>query len=103
MVLEVAALVVLVALLVLGGLMLFRRRPKVQRPGAGGAHWRAMHYDAKGVTRVVVRKTSATGVNLLNEHVVAELERNDPDYDTKFLEAMNAARQRQSAFEAEQH
>ena len=42
------------------------------------------------------------GVNLLDEHVVAELHRDDPDFDGRFLEAMSTARQRQSVFEAEE-
>ena len=99
--LEAAVLVGLVAVIVFGVVMLIGRS-KEERAPVGRGQWRATHYDAKGVTRVVVQKVSATGVNLLDEHVVAELSRDEPDYDARFLEAMNAARQRQSVFEAEE-
>lgn len=99
--LDAVVVIVLVALLVFGA-MSFMGRSKQQSAPVGSGQWRATHYDAKGVTRVVVQKVSATGVNLLDEHVVAELHRDDPDYDTKFMEAMNAARQRQSVFQAEE-
>jgi hypothetical protein len=100
-ILEAVAVIGLVAVMVFVVAMLIGRSKSQPAPVARG-QWRATHYDAKGVTRVVVQKVSATGVNLLDEHVVAELHRDEPDYDTRFLEAMNAARQRQSVFEAEE-
>lgn len=100
--LEAVAVVGLVALVVFVGILVMLNRGREQRPPVAAGRWRATHYDAKGVTRVVVQKVSTTGVNLLDEHVVAELERDDPDYDTRFLEAMHTARQRQSVFEAEE-
>jgi hypothetical protein len=100
--LEAAAVIGLVALLVFAGVLLLIGRTKEHGAAVGPGSWRAAHYDAKGVTRVVVQKISATGVNKLDEHVVAELRRDDPDYDERFLEAMNTARQRQSLFEAEE-
>jgi hypothetical protein len=102
MMLEAAALTGLLALIVFAGMMFLMGRGKPQDGAIGPGTWRAAHYDAKGVTRVVVQKISATGVNKLDEHVVAELRRDDPDYDERFLEAMNTARQRQSLFEAEE-
>ncbi len=100
MLLEAAVVIALVALVAFAATsMIGRSKPPAP---VGRGQWRATHYDAKGVTRIVVQKVSATGVNLLDEHVVAELSRDEPDYDTKFLEAMNAARQRQSVFEAEE-
>ena len=92
------------ALIVFGALTLLmsRSRGREQPAPVGAGQWRATHYDAKGLTRVVVQKVSATGVNLLDEHVVAELHRDDPDFDAKFMEAMNAARQRQAVFESEE-
>jgi hypothetical protein len=69
---------------------------------AGPGHWRTTHYDVKGVTRVVVQKLSAGGTNLLNEHVVATISTDDPDYDAKFLAATATARERRAMFEAEE-
>lgn len=100
--LEAAAVIGLLALVVFLGATYFFGRAKPSEAAVGKGHWKAAHYDAKGVTRVVVQKVSATGVNKLDEHVVAELRRDDPEYDEKFLEAMNTARQRQSLFEAEE-
>jgi hypothetical protein len=100
--LEAAAVVGLLAVVVLVAATYLMSRSQSQREPVGAGHWRATHYDAGGVTRVVVQKVSATGVNLLDEHVVAELHRDDPDFDGRFLEAMSTARQRQSVFEAEE-
>ena len=101
--LEAAAVVGLVALVVfaLAMLLMSRSGSESQREPVGSGHWRATHYDADGVTRVVVQKVSASGVNLLDEHLVAELHRDDADFDARFLEAMSTARQRQSLFESE--
>src|SRR5689334_13927021 len=68
---------------------------------AGPGLWRTTHYDVKGVTRVVVQKVSPGGTNLLNEHVVATISADDPDYDAKFLAATATARERRAMFEAE--
>ena len=101
--LEAAAVVVLLGLVVFGAAMMWmsRREGSEREPVASG-RWRAAHYDVGASTRVVVQKLSATGVNLLDEHVVAELPRDAPDFDERFLEAMATARQRQSLFEAEE-
>ncbi len=72
--------------------------PAASSPG----QWRATHYDAKGATKVVLQKMSPTGANLLNEHVVATIPLDDPDYDTKFMTAMAAARERRAMFESEE-
>jgi hypothetical protein len=100
--LEAAAVVVLLAVVVLVAATYLMSRSQSRREPVGTGHWRATHYESGGVTRVVVQKVSATGVNLLDEHVVAELPRDDPDFDGRFLEAMSTARQRQSVFEAEE-
>lgn len=100
--LELVAVIALLSLVVFGGAMWLFSRSKPQAQPVATGRWRATHYDAKGLTRIVVQKVSATGVNLLDEHVVAELHRDEPDYDARFLEAMNTARQRQSVFEAEE-
>jgi hypothetical protein len=100
--LEAAALFILLGVLVFGVVTVLTARPKQQnQPGAAG-RWRAAHYDAGDVTRVVVQKSSPNGGHLLDEHVVAELRRDDPDYEARFLEAMGTARERQSLFEAEE-
>ena len=50
---------------------------------------------------MVLQKISSSGV-VLDEHVVATVPVDDPDYDAKFLTAMNTARERRALFEAEQ-
>ncbi len=100
--LEAAAVVGLVAVIVLLATTYIMGRSKPSKEPVGSGQWRATHYEAKGVTRVVVQKVSATGVNLLDEHVVAELHRDEADFDARFLEAMSTARQRQSLFQAEE-
>jgi hypothetical protein len=78
-------------------------RARYQLPAASSpGQWRATHYDAKGVTKVVLQKMSPTGANLLNEHVVATIPLDDPDYDTLFMTAMAAARERRAMFESEE-
>jgi hypothetical protein len=78
-------------------------RARYQLPTASSpGQWRATHYDVKGVTKVVLQKMSPTGANLLNEHVVATIALDDPDYDTKFMTAMAAARERRAMFESEE-
>lgn len=100
--LEAAAVVVLLAVLVFAAATFLMSRSGKQREPMGPGRWRATHYDADGVTKVVVQKVSATGVDLLDEHVVAELHRDDADFDARFLEAMSTARQRRAVFEAEE-
>ena len=100
--LEAAVVIGLVALVVFVLAMFLMSRSGSQRDPVGSGRWRATHYEADGVTKVVVQKVSATGVNLLDEHVVAELHRDAADFDSRFLEAMSTARQRQSLFEAEE-
>jgi len=100
--LEAAAVFGLLAVLVFVATTFLMSRSRPERGPVASGHWRATHYEANGVTRVVVQKVSATGVNLLDEHVVAELHRDDADFDSRFLEAMSTARQRQSVFEAEE-
>jgi hypothetical protein len=72
-------------------------RQSVASPGV----WRTNHYDAKGVTRVVVQKISPGGTNILNEHVVSTIRLDDPEYDATFMAAMATARERRAVFESE--
>jgi hypothetical protein len=68
---------------------------------AVGARWEAAHFAADHTTRVVVRKVvPVTGV-VLDEHLVAVVPDDDPNYDAKFLAAMAEARQRVALFETE--
>jgi hypothetical protein len=98
------------AVLVLGliGLVVYAAaramsRARYQQPTpASPGQWRATHYDVKGVTKVVLQKLSPTGANLLNEHVVATIPLDDPDYDTAFMTAMATARERRALFESEE-
>lgn len=73
------------------------------RPRALGAHgrWRTAHYEVDGATRIVVQKVQADDASVIDEHLVATLAVDDPEYDAKFLDAMARARQRLALFEAE--
>jgi hypothetical protein len=95
LVLGVLAVVVYGAAQVLG-------RSRRELPPSSPGQWRATHYDVKGSTRVVLQKLSSGGANLLNEHVVATIALDDPDYDSKFMTAMATARERRSMFESEE-
>lgn len=74
------------------------QRPPASLPGT----WRVAHYDADGKTYVVLQKTPASRNAVLDEHVIATVASDDPEYDDTFLAAMSAARQRQALFEAEE-
>jgi hypothetical protein len=63
--------------------------------------WRVAHYDAKGETRVVLQRVPEGGARVLDEHVITSIRADDPEYDDKFLAAMNAARLRRALFESE--
>jgi hypothetical protein len=100
----VDAVVVLgvIGLVVYAGVRLLSRARYTLPAASSPGQWRATHYDVKGVTKVVLQKMSPTGANLLNEHVVATIPLDDPDYDTKFMTAMAAARERRAMFESEE-
>ena len=55
-----------------------------------------------GHRQVTVEKVGLSGGRILDEHLIATIQVDDPDYETKFLEAMAAARARQALFEAEE-
>jgi hypothetical protein len=71
-------------------------------PTTRTGHWRTAHHDAEGVTRVVLERVGPRAASVLDEHLIATIPIDDPDYDTKFLSAMAAARERQALFEAEE-
>ena len=71
-------------------------------PAVAAGQWRTAHYDVNGRTRVVVHKVSPDGADVLDEHVIAEIPVNDPEYDVLFMTAMATARQRKAIFESEE-
>lgn len=98
---EAALLVGLLGLLILGITSLLLRSPDHRRAFSVSGRWRVTHYDARQETHVVVQKVSEDG-RLLDEHLVAAVRTQDPEYDAKFLAAMSAARERQALFESEE-
>jgi hypothetical protein len=65
-------------------------------------HWRVVHRDSDGVTRVVLEKVGSGAASVLDVHLISTISVDDPDYDTKFLTAMAAARERQALFESQE-
>jgi hypothetical protein len=63
--------------------------------------WEATHYAVKDATRVVVRKIGQDTGDILDEHVLAQIANADPDFDARFLHAMEQARYRAALFESE--
>ena len=101
LVLVLVVLLVLIGGGALAGARAIARTPRARVAAAAPGVWRTNHYDAKGVTRVVVQKVSPGGTNLLNEHVVSTIRLDDPEYDATFMAAMATARERRAVFEAE--
>ncbi len=98
-----AVLVLAVLGLVVYGATRLLNRARYQLPAASNpGQWRTAHYDSKGVTKVVLQKMSPQGAHLINEHVVATIRLDDPDYDTLFMTAMSTARERRALFESEE-
>lgn len=98
---EAAVVVGLVGLLIFW-LASFLLRPASQGPQASApGTWRVAHYDVKGETRVVLQKVREGDTRVLDEHVIASVRSDDPEYDERFLAAMDVARQRQALFESE--
>jgi hypothetical protein len=101
---EVLLVVVVFALAVYGLIsrVIKAAGSSVPRDTASSAgRWRSAHYEKHGQTRVVLQKISADGKRVLDEHTVATIPAEDPDYEDKFLAAMLTARQRQALFESE--
>jgi hypothetical protein len=97
-----AALVLGMVGLICYALVRLVMRSQDRRPVASAGRWEVLHYDVKGATRVVLQKVSPTGASVLDEHVVATIPIEDPEYDAKFLTATATARERRALFEAEQ-
>lgn len=92
----------IVALVVYGTIVAVTSSEKRGAQSAiAGARWEAAHVAADHTTRVVVRKVVPTTGAVLDEHLVAVVADDDPNYDAKFLEAMAEARQRVALFESE--
>jgi hypothetical protein len=99
-IIEAAVVLGLVGLGLYWTFRLLMRSPDQRRLAARSGRWQINHYDVKGATRVVVQKVSDASV--LDEHVVATIPIDDPEYDAKFLAATSAARERRALFETEQ-
>lgn len=99
-ILEAAAVLGLLGVLVYGTIVLLTRAK--QEPHHTHRQWRVTHYEASGTTRVVVQLVSPTAAHVLDEHLVATVPVDDPDYDHKFLAAMSTARERRALFETEE-
>jgi hypothetical protein len=100
--LEAAFVVGIVGVVIYTTIWLLMRSRDQRHPVTTAGQWRTAHYDIKGQTRVVLRKISLGGGSVLDEHVIATIRVDDPDYDSKFLTAMSTARERRALFEAEQ-
>jgi hypothetical protein len=102
-ILEAALVIGMVWLVVYGTIRLLTRPQGGGRPSpvSPAGEWRAAHYDVKGTTHVVLQRISPGGDHVLDEHVIAMIPVDDPEYDTTFLTAMSTARERRAMFEAE--
>jgi hypothetical protein len=67
-----------------------------------GGEWRIDHVDVHGRTRVLLQKVLPGSGQVVDEHVVATIPVDDPDYEATFLQAMATARERRALFESEQ-
>ena len=103
-ILEAALVIGMVWVLVYGTIRLLTG-PQTQRttPVSTAGRWRAVHYDVQGTTHVALQRVSPDGDHVLDEHVIATVRVDDPEYDAKFLAAMSTARERRAMFEAEEH
>lgn len=73
------------------------------RPKAAAPRWETHTETGGGVTVVVVRKVSRSGdrITELGRQVVAEIPDADPDWESRYHEAMATARSRVAALESE--
>lgn len=102
MVLEAALVLAVAGIIVYVTMRLLTRPPEQRRSASLPGQWRVAHYDAAGETRVVLQKVALTGSSVLDEHVIARVKTDDPDYDAAFMAAMSTARERRALFEAEE-
>ncbi|RYU09934.1 hypothetical protein [Nocardioides iriomotensis] len=102
---EAAVVVGVLALVVYATIRLLAGPPGLARPSRSavqGGEWRIDHVDVHGRTRVLLQKVLPGSGEVLDEHVVATIAVDDPDYDAMFLQAMATARERRALFESEQ-
>jgi hypothetical protein len=100
--LQAAVVMSLLAVVLYAVVRLTGRPADAGLPAVTRGRWRVGHYDLTAETRVVLQKVSEGGTAVLDEHVIASIGTADPEYDEKFLAAMNTARQRQALFESEE-
>ena len=101
--LEAALVIGMVWVLVYGTIRLLTQPQTRRTPVSTAGRWRAVHYDVQGTTHVALQRVSPDGDHVLDEHVIATVRVDDPEYDAKFLAAMSTARERRAMFEAEEH
>lgn len=89
------------AVLVYGAILLLLRPRSIGRPVLPAGRWAVGHYDADGATHVVLQKV-VPGGDVVDEHVIATIPVDAPDYDAAFLSAMAAARERRALFDVEE-
>jgi hypothetical protein len=99
--LEAAVVVGLLALVVYATIQVLTRAPAPRRPALPRGTWQVAHLDAAGETRVLLQKVGPDE-GVVDEHVIARIPVDDPEYDEKFLSAMAAARERRALFESEE-
>ena len=100
-ILEAAFVLAVLGLITYATIRLLTRSQDEQPPVSLAGHWRVAHHDVKGETHVILQKHALGSGKVLDEHVIATVRVDDPDYDAKFLAAMSAARERRALFETE--
>jgi hypothetical protein len=99
--LEAAVVVGVLALVVYATIRLLARPPGPTRSAVPAGEWRVDHVDVDGRTRVLLQKVLPGSGQVVDEHVVATIPVDDPDYEAEFLRAMATARERRALFESE--
>jgi hypothetical protein len=102
MVLLEAALVIGLVWAIVHGTIRLLADPRGAPSSTAPSRWRPAHYDVRGETRVVLQKVSERDGKVLDEHIIATVPVDDPEYDARFLTAMATARERRALFEAEE-
>jgi hypothetical protein len=97
---EMALLVVLVWAIVHLTLRLLDRTGTAEQ--STPSRWRITHADVDGETRVVLERHDTRRDRVLGQHVVGAVRLDDPDYESRFMALMDAARARRALFEAEE-
>jgi pyridoxamine 5'-phosphate oxidase family protein len=88
--LEIATIIAVVSLVVVGITALSRGR---QRALPRGGRWQARHYAYDDHTVVAVARMTPEG-NMIEQHVVARIPDSDEDWSRKFLQAKQEAEER---------